>query len=532
MTGTRIGNWILEREVGRGPRGTVYRAAAVDPRGDQPVVAAVKVLALPPGTDPKLVLRFPAEMLSLRRLTHPNIARLYDAGVHAGTAYYASEWVEGTDAATLVQQSGNPGLSWRELVLSAAAQAARALKHGHHRSILHRDLKPANLIVCKDGTVKLTDFGVGKVFPAAPLSLPADPWGTAGFVAPEHFTGKPLTRKSDLYALGGVLYALLTGRPPFAAATAAEFMHKHCYMLPDRPANFVPKLPADIDELVCGLLTKDPTRRPASAAAVLDDLDRIRGKLERKGEKIVFPPAPDDPTGQHAALSDEAATEATAGRGKRDQVIRAGVLVAMLVAVVGLILFAFFRPRPPAEELFAEADRLSQSSSSEDWDKAWDDYLDPLARHYPEWQPDKVKGLKAAIVARKELNRTVEAGAKAEFPTEAARLYYRGLRLAQAGDFPSAKRLWQAVAAGFADRPDEARWVVLAKAGVAAVDAKSGTGPGVPTADAVLAAAEQVAAAAAKLRSAGQVAEAESMLNVFIDLYRDHPVAVERLRRK
>ncbi len=272
MTGQRVGNWVLGEELGRGPHGVVYKAHAAD---DPSRLAAVKVLHPDPARGPDFLVKFPAEMLAFHRLNHPNIVKYYDAGVlSGGSPWYAAEFVDGADAATLLKsrpkKPEEPGLNWKDEVIPAAVQAARALKHGHHRSILHRNLKPSNVLIARDGTVKLADFGVAKVFGESPLTLPPDPLGTAGFLAPEHFTGKPLTRRSDLYALGGVLYTLLTGRPPFTAATTAEFLHKHCYTLPDRPAHFVRDLPPDLDDLVCGLLAKDPARRPASPAAVLE----------------------------------------------------------------------------------------------------------------------------------------------------------------------------------------------------------------------------------------------------------------------
>ena len=159
------------------------------------------------------------------------------------------------------------------------------------------------MILAPDGSLKVTDFGVAKAFNLSPLSLPADAWGTAGFVAPEYFTGKPFTRRSDLYALGGLLYCLVTGRPPYPAGTLAELMHKHCYVLPDRPAQFVPKIPPELDDLICDLLAKDPGRRSGSAAAVLADLDAVRGRVERKGETVPWPADPGD-TAMHAALAE------------------------------------------------------------------------------------------------------------------------------------------------------------------------------------------------------------------------------------
>ena len=145
--------------------------------------------------------------------------------------------------------------------------------------------------------MKLTDFGVGKSCRAAAGSRPGPVGRGRVPAARRHFAGKPLTRRSDLYALGGgPVHACSPAGRRSLAASPAEFLHKHCYTLPDRPANFVPKLPPEFDELICDLLAKDPARRPASAAAVLDELDRVRGKLERKGVAVNWPPDPGDAT--------------------------------------------------------------------------------------------------------------------------------------------------------------------------------------------------------------------------------------------
>src|SRR5262249_47244757 len=157
-----------------------------------------------------------AEMLPLQRLDHANIAKFYDSGTHGGLAFVACELVEGSDYRKLLESGRRP---WRE-VLSVAVQTARALRHAHNRNLLHRDLKPAHLMMTADGTVKVLGFGLAKVVPAA---------SSGEYTPPETASGKPLTRRSDFYSLGGVLYTLVTGRLPFIAASLVELMHKQCY---------------------------------------------------------------------------------------------------------------------------------------------------------------------------------------------------------------------------------------------------------------------------------------------------------------
>ena len=524
MIGMRIGNWIPSAVRATGSLGTVYRAVHANPRGESdPAEAAVKVFTHPQCAEPAFQARFPAEMLALRRLTHPNIARYYDSGVHAGLPYSAAEWVEGTDVAALVAQAGT-GLPWAEYFFRIAMQTARALKHAHHRSILHRELKPGHLMLMADGSLKVVDFGLGKVLNRAPLTLSAEPMGIAAYLAPEHFTGKPLTRRSDLYALGGVLYTVLTGRPPFAANSAAELMHKHCYALPDRPANFVPKLPNELDEFVCSLLAKDPNRRPASAAAVLDELDQIRGKLERKGAKLLLPPSAEDPTGQHAPLgavaSNESAADPTERRAKRRQ---AWIFSTLFLIVVGIILYTFFRPRPAPESLWNNVQALMASDNPEDWDTARDDYLDPLTKWYPDWRREEVGDVRRFLLERKELARTFGHFEKAKYGSEAERLYHRGLKLVQVADAGAARRTWESLVQLFAIFPDDRHWVELAKRGLEelANHPPPRTNSHVPL---------ELIARARKLREDGHKLDADAMLNAVEELYRDRPDVLEAVR--
>ncbi len=461
MTGARIGNWILGAELGRGSLGVTYRATAAN---DPTRIAAVKILEHELARNADFLKKFPGEMLALQRLKHPNIAKFYDSGVHAGSAYYASEFVNGTNLEAglrTMKRPDEPGLSWREIVLSVAVQTSRALKHGHHRSILHRGLKPANMILTPEGVLKLTDFGLGKLFPLNPLTLAPDQFGTVAFLAPEFFTGKPLTRRSDLYALGGLLYTLLCGRPPYAAATAAEFMHKHCYVLPDRPIQFVNKLPHDFDELVCALLSKDPSRRPPTAATVIEFLTHIRGKAERKGEKVTWPPS--EGTDTMPALPNSAATASDDWERPRPLMSRPRVVIPLFCALVAVALALVFWPRPNADELYASAQPLLESNDPADWDRAWDDYLEPLSTKYPGEYTAEVRAAKAKMSDRKKLRRALDDGVKAEYSCEAERQYQRGLALAQLGESDEARKIWQAVAS----QMGEERWRKLAEIALA-----------------------------------------------------------------
>ncbi len=529
MTGQRFGNWILDDLLGNGPMGVVYQAHDAT---DQYHVAAVKVLTHANTRTADFLARFPANMLAFQRLNHPNVVKFYDAGVQAGQAWYAMEYVEGTNAETVlktrVKKPGEPGFSWNEEVMSLAIQAARALKHGHNRSILHRNLKPSNFLLTPNGTLKLADFGVAKVFGVSAMSLPAEPMGTAGFLAPEHFNGKPLTRRSDFYSLGGVLYALTTGRALFTATTIAEFLHKHCYSLPDRPVSFVPSIAPELDNLICELIAKDPNRRPGTAAEIIDELDQLRAKLERKGTKVNWPADPGDQSGPMAALSadDEAAVDDDV-QSVRPLMSRPLVVVPLFLLVVAVILALAFWPRPNADELFTRAQPLLQSDNPADWDRAWDEYLQPLTDRYPDQFAEEIRAVQTKIHDRKELRKTLEQASRVRYNSEAERIYQRGLKLAQAGEFQLAAHTWQQLNRVFAGTESESRWTKLATIGLAEL-ARSTTDAKRPVTHAQT---FQKLLETAQAKKAAHDPTSAAMFDAMENLYRNEPGTLEMIRK-
>lgn len=516
MTGARVGNWFLEAEIGHGALGVVYRARGYD---DPTRRAAVKVFTGPSTQDPAFIGRFIGEMLPLQRLDHANIVKFYDSGTHGGLAYVACELVEGNDFAKLLESGRR---HWRE-VLAVAVQAARALKHAHNRNVLHRDLKPAHFLLCADGTLKISAFGLAKIVPAAPLS-PTPAIGSAAYQPPEIASGKPLTRKSDFHALGGVLYTLVTGRPPFAAPSLVELMHKQCYTLPERPAMLVSEVPAELDEFICVLLDKNPSRRPASAANVIEELERIRGKLERKGEKLDWPTKVTPDTAETAALP---ASLGGAGAETEDEaeprpLLRRPLVVIplFLLALAGAVI-PFVWPKPSAEELFASAKPLLDSQSPDDWEAA-EKYLEPLSQKYPDRYTEEIAAARSRTKDRRDLKRAIADGAKFEPKTPAERVYMRGLRLAQIGDTVAAKRTWQSLIVVFAPVAIEARWVELARIGFVALARPENAGR--PPTDRT---ALDSAIADAKLHTPADRASAFAALE---ELFHDDPEALERIR--
>jgi hypothetical protein len=513
MIGARVGNWYVEAEIGRGALGIIYRARGYD---DPPRRAAVKVFT--GMRDSAAVERLAAELLPLQRLDHANIVKVLDCGTHGGLAFVASELIEGADCAKLLESGRQP---WRQ-VLSVAVQAARALKHAHNRNVLHRDLKPAHFVLTADGTLKILAFGLAKVF--SPPLEPTPAMGSAAYMAPETASGKPLTRRSDLYSLGGVIYTLVTGRPPFAAGSVVELMHKQCYTLPERPALLVPDLPPEMDDFICALLEKNPARRPGTAATVIEELERVRSKLERKGETLAWPAKLTPDTAEAPVLSAQlsAAAEREADKARRPLLKRPLVVVPLFLIALTALVIPLVWPTKSAEELYAAAGPLLASDNPDDWDTAVDDYLEPLARRYPDRYRAEVVAARERVRDRRELRRAIAEGAKVELRTAAQRGYVRGLRLAQAGDAEAARREWMATAAAFASVESEKRWVDLARAGLAALEQPTNRpAPGAFDSRPVLRAIQH----ARELTAAGDRAGAAAVLDALAAVTETDPAA-------
>ena len=266
MEPQQLGPYRLTNRLGRGGMGAVYEG--VDERTGAPV--AVKILASHLADDPGLRQRFEAEIETLKPLRAAGIVKLLAYGEDDGQPFFAMELVRGK---SLEQQiRGGHQFSWQETV-ALAGDIVRSLKVAHDHGIIHRDLKPANLLVADDPAaagvaVKLADFGIAKLFGTGGHTAHGSIVGTAEFMAPEQAAGKPLDARADLYALGLVMFTMLTGKPPFRGTQLTQIISRQLHEKPPRVGSLVPGLPAELDQLIAQLLEKDPADRPASALAV------------------------------------------------------------------------------------------------------------------------------------------------------------------------------------------------------------------------------------------------------------------------
>jgi serine/threonine-protein kinase len=239
--------------------GVVYRATQV-PLGR---TVALKVVAPDRAADPVFHARFERETRVAATIEHPNVIPVYETGECDGRLYLVMRWVEGGDLQDLITGSGGLDPVYAARVV---AQVGAGLEAAHATGLVHRDVKPANVLIGDDGHVYLTDFGLTLDSAAdARITKTGELIGTADFMAPEQFEGQPLDRRSDVYALGCVLYAALAGRPPFARPTVTATMLAHLRDPPPRPSA-TKDVPEAFDPVVERALAKSPDERFASAA--------------------------------------------------------------------------------------------------------------------------------------------------------------------------------------------------------------------------------------------------------------------------
>jgi eukaryotic-like serine/threonine-protein kinase len=257
------GRYQPERLLGSGGMAAVWYGR--DLRLDRPI--AIKELSGEGLSQPMALERFNREAHAVGRLSHPNIVSVYDFGTQDGDPYLVMELVEGPTVAKLLDDGPLPVPD----VLAIASQTCDGLAAAHAAGIIHRDIKPANLILSPTGVVKVCDFGVARLLDTtghADLTRSATAMGSPMYMAPEQISGGPVDPRTDLYALGCTMYAMLAGNPPFSTGGPLSIAHQHITRPPEPLRARRPEVPPQVEALVADLLAKTPDGRPPDAAAV------------------------------------------------------------------------------------------------------------------------------------------------------------------------------------------------------------------------------------------------------------------------
>ncbi len=278
-----LGRYEVEKELGRGAMGIVYLGK--DPKINRHV--AIKTMMLEQEGTPEqikeLKMRFFREAESAGSLNHPNIVRIFDAGDEAEISYIAMELLEGYD---LKRHCDKSSLLPLETVLDYCAKVADGLDYAHQAGVVHRDIKPANIMLLKDGTLRITDFGIARITASSKTATGAV-MGTPSYMSPEQVLGKKVDGRSDLWSLGVMLYEMCTGEKPFRGGDAiATLLFQIANDAPVSPNEFRPDLPSEVGAIIDKCLKKNPDERYQRGSELAADL---RKALDRSKESVEGP---------------------------------------------------------------------------------------------------------------------------------------------------------------------------------------------------------------------------------------------------
>ncbi|MGA9797672.1 MAG: protein kinase [Terriglobales bacterium] len=263
----KLGKYELIGELGRGGMGIVYRAR--DPLINR--LVALKTITAGLAENPNLLERFYREAQSAGGLQHPNIVTIYDMGEESGTPYIAMELIEGESLEQLISARPDVPLS---LKLNYAIQACRAFDYAHKRGIVHRDIKPANVMLSKDGTVKVVDFGIARVLESSKTQT-GMLMGTFAYMSPEQYHGEHADERSDIWSFGVLLFELLTYQRPFSGDAPAALMNKICQQEPTPLHDVAPECPPELEAVMQRIFQKVPADRYQTMEDLLVELDPI-----------------------------------------------------------------------------------------------------------------------------------------------------------------------------------------------------------------------------------------------------------------
>ncbi len=443
--------------------GTVYLAHH-EQTGQQ---VAIKVLAPSLAREEGLVARFMREIDALEEAQKPPCRGVVRPRCRRRHALLLDGICRRRDSHLRLRREKR--LPWREAV-ELSIQICIALKAAHDAGIIHRDLKPSNLLLTPEGQIKLTDFGVAQVFAGSKLTVTGGIIGTAEYMSPEQGQGRRITKRSDLYSLGAVMYVMLTGRPPFSGKTTLDVIHKHTYSQFDRPRLRVPDIPFWLDEIVCQLMEKDPEKRFADAFVVNRKLQELLRKVELSSNDLTLDSAStgadqstiDASTGPRSAplrgmsagpgsgtlMRDlfRAEIEAESARSPlRALLDNTWILVgAFVIVVVGVVYWTLNSSMTP-EQRFDKGVDLLEENEPANWRIVRDEYFAPLtALNSTEWDERlkpyltriRIEELKASLNKKSVRHRVGKRGPDSEIE----RLLAWSRHRQENGDFTGAER--------------------------------------------------------------------------------------------
>jgi serine/threonine protein kinase len=260
------GRYLIEKKSGQGEMGMVFKAT--DKILEIPV--ALKMISFDSAEDAKTLARFKREVILARKVSHPNVCRVYDIGEIPGVHYVSMEFVEGRTLSDFMRAQSRLSL---DLAMPILHQILWAVRETHHAGIIHRDLKPQNILIDQGHHLKIMDFGISISSDFSRITQTGALMGTPHYMAPEVFEEKPVDQRADLYSLGVLMFALFTGRLPFDGPTPVAVIYAHLKGDPPKPSEIVPSFPPGLERIILKALQKDPALRYQSADELLQDLE-------------------------------------------------------------------------------------------------------------------------------------------------------------------------------------------------------------------------------------------------------------------
>ena len=270
LVGKRLdGRYELQEIIGVGGMAVVYKA--YDNIEDR--IVAVKILKEEFGKNEDFLRRFQNESKAIAVLSHPNIVKVYDVSFGDMLQYIVMEYIDGVTLKEYIEQQGS--LSWKDAI-HFTIQILKGLQHAHDKGIVHRDIKPQNIMLCRDGTIKVTDFGIARFARSEHKTMTDKAIGSVHYVSPEQARGEPTDEKADMYSVGVMLYEMLTGQLPFQAESAVSVAIMQLQTEPRLPREINGSIPIGLEQITMHAMQKDPARRYQMAAEMLRDLEEFK----------------------------------------------------------------------------------------------------------------------------------------------------------------------------------------------------------------------------------------------------------------
>lgn len=270
------GRYELLELIGVGGMADIYRARDIQ----EDRIVAVKILKTEFAGSDEFLRRFRNESKAIALLSHPNIVKIYDVGFTDKVQFIVMEYVDGITLTDYIEQQGV--LKWRD-ALHFTVQVLKALQHAHDRGIVHRDVKSSNIMLLRDGTIKVMDFGIARFNRENNKTVSEKTIGSVHYISPEQARGDITDERSDIYSVGVALYEMLTGKKPFDGDTPVAIALKHMQSVPKKPSEINETIPEGIEQIVLKAMQKDPAARYQTAGEMINDLEEFK-----KNPGIVF----------------------------------------------------------------------------------------------------------------------------------------------------------------------------------------------------------------------------------------------------